>query len=276
MSGDLRFRTDEGVDEVNERFNRELQMQIEGRLPNGHVYALGMPSDVLLSTGFPNVPIELSATHLSAKATAAHHPFGIEEMKDLVKFIQKPMAVFSYGDKNKSQNMIVEIQHDGKNFVVGIHFNQQRHGAVVNDIRGLYPKDNAEWLNWIAQGKLLYADKKRIQTLIDQQRRTLAEVDYLDLNSIVKIVENFENPNVSDGNVLRERHGVNGDEDISLSHDPMGKLLGESVYTDAQRKAFGERERKRMAEHVSELSEKLNLKNVDVVTDASTLSGKRG
>lgn len=87
--------------------------------------------------------------------------------------------------------------------------------------------------------------------------------------------KNFENPNVSDGNVLRERHGVNGDEDISLSHDPMGKLLGESVYTDAQRKAFGERERKRMAVHVSELSEKLNLKNVDVVTDTSTLSGDR-
>lgn len=275
MNGDLRFRTDDGVEEVNERFNAELQMQIEGRLPNGHVYALGMPSDVLLSTGFPNVPIELSATHLSAKATAAHHPFGIEEMKDLVKFIQKPMAVFSYGDKNKSQNMIVEIQHDGKNFVVGIHFNQQRHGAVVNDIRGLYPKDNAEWLNWIAQGKLLYADKKRIQTLIDQQRRTLAEVDYLDLNSITKIVENFENPKVSDENVLRERHGANGDEDISLSHDPMSKLLGESAYTDAQRKAFGERERKRMAVHVSELAEKLNLDNVDVVTDASTLSGNR-
>ena len=56
----------------------------------------------------------------------------------------------------------------------------------------------------------------------------------------------------------------------------MGKLLGESAYTDAQRKAFVERERKRMATHVSELAKKLNLDNVDVVTDASALSGKRG
>lgn len=200
----LAAETSYGIEEVNERFNAELQMQIEGTLPNGHVYDLGMPSDVLLSTGFPNVPIELSATHLATKATAAHHPFGIEEMKDLAKFIQKPMAVFSYGDKNKSQNMIVEIQHDGKNFVVGIHFNQQRHGAVVNDIRGLYPKDNAEWLNWITQGKLLYADKERIQTLIDQQRRTLAEVDYLDLNSIAKIVKDFDNPKVSDEYLFRD------------------------------------------------------------------------
>lgn len=90
-----------------------------------------------------------------------------------------------------------------------------------------------------------------------------------------RVDKNFENPNVSDENVLRERHGANGDEDISLSHDPMSKLLGESAYTDAQRKAFVERERKRMAEHVSELAEKLNLDNVDVVTDASTLNGNR-
>ena len=278
MNGDLRFRTDEGVDEVNERFNRELQMQIEGRLPNGHVYALGMPSDVLLSTGVPDLPIQMNASRLKAKATSFGHDFELNEIKDLVKALQTPLAVFAYGDKSKAQNIIVPFQKDGKNFIVGLSLNPTLDGRSleINSVRNVFPKNNSEWLNWISQGKALYLDKEKVQTLIDQQRTILADVEYLNLNSIAKIVENFENPNVSDGNVLRERHGVNGDEDISLSHDPMGKLLGESVYTDAQRKAFGERERKRMAEHVSELSEKLNLKNVDVVTDASTLSGKRG
>lgn len=196
----------EDIERVNERFNEDLQKQIDGTLPKGHVYDMGMPGDVLLSTGFPNIPIEMSASHLSEKAAAAHHPFGIEEVRDLVKAIQAPMAVFAYGDKDKAQNVIVEIQHEGKNFVVGIHFNQKRHGAVVSDIRGLYPKDNAEWLNWITQGKLIYADKEKIQTLIGKQRRTLAEVDYLDLNSAAKIVENFENPK------LPERKNVGGGE----------------------------------------------------------------
>ena len=193
---DVRFVEDyeNDVESINGTFNEQLQQQINGTLPKGHIYDLGMPSDILLSTGFPNVPIELSATHLSDKASVAHHPFGIDEMKDLVKAIQKPMAVFAYGDKSQSQNAIVEIQHDGKNFVVGIHFNQQRHGAVINDIRGLYPKDNAEWLNWVTQDKLLYADKEKVQTLIDQQRRTLAEVGYLDLNSVAKIIKDFVNP----------------------------------------------------------------------------------
>ena len=278
MNGDLRFRTDNGVEEVNERFNRELQLQIDGRLPNGHVYALGMPSDILLSTGVPDLPIQMNASRLKAKATSFGHDFELNEIKDLVKALQTPLAVFAYGDKSKAQNIIVPFQKDGKNFIVGLSLNPTLDGRSleINSVRNVFPKNNSEWLNWISQGKALYLDKEKVQTLIDQQRTILADVEYLNLNSIAKIVENFENPNVSDGNVLRERHGSNGDEDISLSHDPMGKLLGESAYTDAQRKAFVERERKRMAEHVSELSKKLNLDNVDVVTDASALSGKRG
>jgi hypothetical protein len=45
-----------------------------------------------------------------------------------------------------------------------------------------FPKDTAEWLHGIEQGKLLYADKERIQDLINQQRINLADVDYLDLD----------------------------------------------------------------------------------------------
>ncbi len=44
------------------------------------------------------------------------------------------------------QNIIVEIERDGKNFVVGLHLNQRRQGIEVNSIRGIFPKENAEWL----------------------------------------------------------------------------------------------------------------------------------
>ena len=144
-------------------------------------------------------------THLRKKAEAAHHPFNIAEIRGLVKALQNPIAIFEYGVASKSQNVIVEIQHEGKNFVVGIHFNQKRGAAEVSSIRGLYPKDNAEWLNWINQGKLLYANKEKIQALIDQQRRTLADVEYLDLNSVTKVIERFENPRISDEKRLKNQ-----------------------------------------------------------------------
>ena len=193
-SRDVRYMT---TDEINDRFNKELQQQIDGTLPKGHVYSLGMPNDILRSAGFPNVPIELSASHLEKKSIAAQHPFELKEIKSLVKALQDPMAVFAYGDKEKSQNVIVEIQHEGKNFVVGIHFNRKRGSAEISSIRGLYPKDNAEWLNWISQGKLLYVNKEKIQILIDQQRRNLADVEYLDLNYVAKVIKDFDNPTLS-------------------------------------------------------------------------------
>lgn len=51
---------------------------------------------------------------------------------------------------------------------------------------------NTEWLNWITKGKATYIDKEKIQTLIDQQRTNLAEVEYMDLNSFAKVMENFD------------------------------------------------------------------------------------
>jgi hypothetical protein len=64
----------------------------------------------------------------------------------------------------------------------------------VLSIRGLFPKHNAEWLNWVGQGKAQYLNKEKIQVLIDKQRINLAEVEYLDLDSVAKVMDNFENP----------------------------------------------------------------------------------
>ncbi|MBQ4377074.1 MAG: strawberry notch C-terminal domain-containing protein, partial [Bacteroidales bacterium] len=198
---DLMVRENEDdVESVNQRFNEELQQQIDGTLPAGHVYDMGMPSDVLLSTGIANVPIQLSATKLSDKATNFGHDYDLSEVKDLVKAINSPLAVFSYGEKGKAQNIVVEIQHNGKNFIVGLSIRPKVNGRVleINSIRNVFPKDNAEWLNWITQGKALYIDKEKIQSLIDQQRTNLADVEYLDLDSVAKIVNNFKNPEKSD------------------------------------------------------------------------------
>ena len=167
------------VKKANDRFNEELELQVKGELEEGHVYKLGMPSEILLSTGVPNLPIELSAKQLSKKAADRGHRFDVKDIANLPQAIQAPIAVFEYGNKDKSQNLIVEIERDGKKFVVGIHFNQNRRGIVVNDIRGLFNKDSHEWLNWISQGKLLYADKEKIQALINKQRKNIDEVNYI-------------------------------------------------------------------------------------------------
>ncbi len=200
---------EENAEEVNERFNNELQQQIDGNLPDSHIYQMGMPGQILRSTGVPDLPIQMNAKRLRDKATLFDHNFELYEVKDLVKALQNPLAVFSYGDKTKAQNIIVPLQKDGKNFIVGLSLNPTVGGKAleINSIRNVFPKDNSEWLNWISQGKALYLDKEKIQTLIAQQRTNLADVEYLDLDSAAKVVENFENPKSESKNDALFRDG---------------------------------------------------------------------
>ena len=203
---DVRFRRGRDIEAVNDRFNEELEEQIAGKQKAGHVYQLGMPSDVLRSAGVPDLPIELYANRLKAKSEQENHPFDMGALKGLPIALSEPIAVFDYGDGKKSQNVIVDLESGGKNFLVGIFFNQSPKGVEVNNIRGLFPKDMAEWLNWATQGKMRYVDKEKVLNLISQRRINLADVTYLDLGLVTKVVKDFENPKL-EGSDVRFRRG---------------------------------------------------------------------
>lgn len=76
---------------------------------------------------------------------------------------------------------------------------------------------------------------------------------------------------------ILQRNGIGAytDDEVSYENDPAAKLLGRSRRTAKQRREFAQRERQRMTERVKSLAEKLHLDNVDIVTDASTLEGKK-
>lgn len=271
---DTLYRSDDELEEVNERFNDELRQQINGTLPKGHVYQLGNPSDALLNSSIPDLPIELAASRLSNKSMQENHPFDLPEVEDLPKAIQNPLAVFRSATHIGSFVVMTEIEHKGKNFVVAIQANKKKGRIEINDIRSVhYRTSNAHMANWIVEGLLEYTDKKRMAEWLSKQRYNSAEVRKL-FNHATKIVENFENPKIADEN-MRERAGAYTDDELSYENDPVAKLLGQSRRTAKQRREFAQRERQRMAERVESLAEKLHLDNVEVVTDASVLDGKK-
>lgn len=73
----------------------------------------------------------------------------------------------------------------------------------------------------------------------------------------------------------RQGAGALTDSELSNANDPAGKMLGKPSRTPAQQKAFAERERQRMADRAREVADILHLDNVEIVTDASTLQGRR-
>lgn len=67
-------------------------------------------------------------------------------------------------------------------------FNQE----LLRQIQGTLPKGHIYRLGRPCD--ILYLDKSKIQILIDQQRISLAEVEYLDLDLIEILIRDFKNP----------------------------------------------------------------------------------
>lgn len=211
---DVRYREQE---QINDQFNAELQQQIEGTLPQGHIYQLGHPSEALRAAGIPDLPIELAASQLNYKATSGKHDFSLDEIRDLPQAIASPMATFSYGDPGKAQNILTVLQHNGENFLVGLFIKPTVKGRVleVNSIRNVFPKNSSSIIRWINDGKLTSVDKEKLLSFLDQQRTNYADVAFVlpeeqvkqgkaevseeEISSATNIVNSFENPTLSDG-----------------------------------------------------------------------------
>ncbi len=91
----------------------------------------------------------------------------------------------------------------------------------------------------------------------------------------VKIVDGISKGRKKATAMMRGGNGALTDNELSYENDPVAKMTGRSTRTAAQRRAFAERERQRMVNAVQKLAETLHLDNVDIVTDASTLQGRR-
>ena len=165
------------------RFDREIEAFVRGELPDNHVFFLGLPGEILKKCGFPsNQMIDLTAYRLKQKSTQENHPFSPLDIKGLDKALQTPIAVFEYArsGNNNMQNVIVDIAQGEKHFLAGISFNKKMSGYEVSNIRGLFPKDDYQWLHWVEQGKMIYGNKEKIQALSTQRRIDLADVSNQD------------------------------------------------------------------------------------------------
>ena len=198
---DVRYSGGDNVDSLNTRFNNELKGFSAGKLKENHRFELGMPSRYLLSAGFPLLPISMRQALLKKKSQQSNHQFEAEDVRNLVKAIQKPLAIFKYS-KDNVRNLIVSLEKDGKHFLVGVTLGFKRDGLEINSISGLFPKQDHEWIKWIQDGKALRIDQKeKVLRLIDSLRINPAEAERigLDLKSVAKIVKNFENPKIEEG-----------------------------------------------------------------------------
>ncbi len=238
MAGQQRVR-ERIVEDANSRFNEQLEQQIAGTLPQGHIYQLGTPSPILLSCGLPNLPIELAASRLSDKSMQENHPFDLPEIEGLVYAIQNPLAVFRSATRIGSNVILTELKHGDKSFVVAIQTNRRKGRITVNDIRSIhYRNTDMNIVNWINEGLADYIKptfaqewlEPTIKKLRSKPQYNSAEVR-AQLKDVAKVVKEFENPKVEAEN-LRQcivYHGSGADFE-KFDHSHMGEGEGAQAY----------------------------------------------
>ncbi|WP_290456919.1 LPD38 domain-containing protein [Muribaculum intestinale] len=74
---------------------------------------------------------------------------------------------------------------------------------------------------------------------------------------------------------MGDGYGAYSDAEVSMANDPISKVMGKNRFSKKRQAEFAARERQRMANRIQELAERMHLDNVEIITDASQLEGKR-
>ena len=221
------------IAKLNDQFNADIERYIRNETPRGFRFELGHPSAYLISAGFPNLPITLRSALLARKAGDNKHPFEASEIRDLVKAIQKPIAIFNYS-KDNMRNLIVDTVHNGKHFLIGVTLGYKSGELEVNSVSGMFPKESHEWIKWIQDGKAIRIDQKeKVQDLINSLRTNPAESERIGLNLdlAAKIVQNFENPKLPEDTGIR--FSISDDESLEF-HKVIDQMFDDAQFNNGQ------------------------------------------
>lgn len=204
----VRQREQEGnLDEVNRRFNEQLQLYRNGEMDKNEMLRLGRPQGVMRAF-LPNLPIVMRQRILT-KGSVRKHNVSVEALANMPKHLAHPIFVFKRSDN--ALGVLTEMQdRDGKNICVAIELNRQiqNGGEIleVNDIRSVHGRNVSDIVYPIVQnGTLEWADKEKgLAYLSSASRYVQQEIDKQDLDTAANVVRNFENPKVSDGKASDE------------------------------------------------------------------------
>lgn len=198
----------ESPERANERFNDELDA-FKNKSHKGLLH-LGRPGAILRAAGIDVESITLSPTVLNRHLNK--HAISTDDLKGLAKSIQSPVLVYKHG-KN-SPNIVVVTELDVKGVKLSASFELDSNGEVVkvSNISSIHNKDaEKELLRLYKMGE---KDFRNALKWVEKEKMLnwLAPSSYkpsgMQTNEapfdIAKVIQDFENPKVSDEKVSED------------------------------------------------------------------------
>ena len=200
---DVQYREESELEETNARFNEELDEFKEKR--HKGLLHLGKPGSILRACGI-NKELTLSPTVLSRKLK--QHGLDIEDLKGLAMSVQDPILVYKHGEGHPNIVVVTGLEAKGGRVSVSIELDADGNVVELNNISSVHGKDASMELERLAkmgedglEKALRWVDKKRVSDWLGIADLTSPiHTDNPKLESAAKIVEDFENPSVSDEN----------------------------------------------------------------------------
>lgn len=229
-SNGILFRDDEeeeSIDDVNERFNNELDA-FKNKTSKGLLH-LGKPSPILKACG-----IDVDELTLSPSVLYEHlkkHGLTTDDLKGLVNALRTPILVYQHG-KNVP-NMVVVTELDTSKGKLSVSLRLDENGNVVDmaNISSVHGKDASVEIERLSEmgedlkTALRYADKTKVSDwLMSSPYKEAGTPNHQKLLSVAKIINDFENPVIKGENFSTSTEDPNGDS-VKYRSVPEGALL---------------------------------------------------
>lgn len=138
-------------------------------MPREVVFDFGEASDEQVLGGFPEGSIRMHQRVLNVKPEQENHPFPVILLNNLPKRLRDPIMIFRSKSTPDARTALVEIEHQGKNLLVAVHFEPTDSGLEISSIKSVYPKDTGAILGWIRDGLTTYYHKEKARNWLSHR-----------------------------------------------------------------------------------------------------------
>lgn len=186
------------IENVNRKFNEELEGLTEEN-KDSVTLSLGRPSPILRAAGVEDKPMKLYGNKVIKKMKK--HGFKLEELRNLPEAVANPITVFKNYGKDGNRSILTELKTEQGNFLVTLTLGEG-HDVDFNVVTSVFGKGESNIIDWIKRGFITYINKEKALNYLHHSALKAVTSSNQELSSAANIVKNFENPNISEENLL--------------------------------------------------------------------------
>ena len=224
------------LEEVNRRFNEELEKFSKGEMRSSDKFDLGNPSLILRASGLPESRIEMTQSVL--RKHLDKHGISVHDIKGLPYALQSPIMVYEWGDKARSSVILTNVElPDGRKITVSIRLEKNGERLSVNEVNSVHGKELGRLIadmntkkSDFGKDNLRYVDKEKALNWFATASPKEASQTYPELVSAANVVRNFENPKVSEENDVLFREGAPEEHERVLARERYEQRVKRGMY----------------------------------------------